>query len=83
MELKLTTKRALEFEERTGKDVITFLQEVAKTKKVSIRDIVELFVACGENYTYEMFDQWDGTFVEKSAAIIKAVGEYVGKAPKK
>nr|DAH56649.1 MAG TPA: tail tube protein [Caudoviricetes sp.] len=85
MELRLTTKRVLEFENRTGKDVLKLLQEIAKTNEVSIKDIVELFIACGENYTVEMFDMWDIPFVEKTQAIMDAVSKYLGtqSTPKK
>lgn len=77
MELKLTTKRALEYEERTGKDLFKFLQEVAKTEEVTIKDIVELFIAMGDNYTVEVFDAWDIPFKEKVVAVMTAAKEYV------
>jgi len=76
MELKLTTKRALEFEKRTGVDVIEKLETISKTGSVKIKDVVDLFLAMGENYTVEMFDQWDKPFVEKATDIVNAVLEY-------
>lgn len=80
MELKLTTKRILEFEERTGKDVLDLLQNIAKTNRVSVKDMVELFIACGEGYTLEMFEAWEASFMEKSEAILNAVAKYLGNA---
>jgi len=76
MELKLTTKRALEFEKRTGVDIIEKLETISKTGSVKIKDVVDLFLAMGENYTVEMFDQWDKPFVEKATDIVNAVLEY-------
>lgn len=73
MELKLTTKRALEYERKTGTDVITKLESIAKDGSVKIKDVVELFEAMGENYTVEMFDQWDKPFVEKASDIVNAI----------
>lgn len=73
MELKLTTKRALEFERRTGVDIIEKLEEISKSGSVKIKDVVDLFLAMGENYTVEMFDQWDKPFVEKATDIVNAV----------
>lgn len=76
MELKLTTKRALEYEKRTGVDVIEKLETISKSGSVKIKDVVDLFLAMGENYTVEMFDQWDKPFVEKATDIVNAVLEY-------
>ena len=76
MELKLTTKRALEFERKTGTDVIEKLEAISKTGTVKIKDVVDLFIAMGENYTVEMFDQWDIPFVEKATEIVNAVLVY-------
>lgn len=76
MELKLTTKRALEYERRTGVDIIEKLEEISKTGSVKIKDVVDLFLAMGDNYTVEMFDQWDKPFVEKATDVINAVLEY-------
>lgn len=76
MELKLTTKRALEYEKRTGVDIIEKLEEISKTGSVKIKDVVDLFLAMGDNYTVEMFDQWDKPFVEKATDVINAVLEY-------
>lgn len=73
MELKLTTKRALEFEKRTGVDVIEKLETISKSGSVKIKDVVDLFIAMGDNYTVEMFDQWDKPFVEKATDIVNAV----------
>ena len=76
MELKLTTKRALEYEESTGKDLLEFLSEVAKTERIKIKDVVEIFATMGENYTVEMFDAWDLSFSKKLVEIMNAVKEY-------
>lgn len=76
MELKLTTKRALEFERRTGVDIIEKLEEISKSGSVKIKDVVDLFLAMGDNYTVEMFDQWDKPFVEKATDIVNAVLVY-------
>ncbi len=73
MELKLTTKRALEYERRTGVDIIEKLEEISKSGTVKIKDIVDLFLAMGDNYTVEMFEQWNKPFVEKATDIINAV----------
>lgn len=73
MELKLTTKRALEYERRTGVDIIEKLEEISKTGSVKIKDVVDLFLAMGDNYTVEMFDQWDKPFVEKATDVVNAV----------
>lgn len=76
MELKLTTKRALEYEKRTGVDIIEKLKEISESGSVKIKDIVDLFLAMGDNYTVEMFEQWDKPFVEKATDIINAVLVY-------
>ncbi len=73
MELKLTTKRALAYEQKTGIDIITKLESIAKEGSIKIKDVVDLFEAMGENYTVEMFDQWDKPFVEKSNDIVNAI----------
>jgi hypothetical protein len=73
MELKLTTKRALAYEQKTGVDVITKLESIAKEGSIKIKDVVDLFEAMGENYTVEMFDQWDKPFVEKANDIVNAI----------
>lgn len=73
MELKLTTKRALAYEQKTGVDIITKLESIAKEGSIKIKDVVELFEAMGENYTVEMFDQWDKPFVEKANDIVNAI----------
>lgn len=76
MELKLTTKRALEYEKRTGTDIIEKLSDIAQTGIVKITDVMELFYAMGENYTVEVFDTWNLPFVEKAAKIMEAVTFY-------
>lgn len=76
MDLKLTTKRALEYEERTGKDILIFIQEIAKTEKITIKEVIDLFLAMGENYTIEDFDKWDISLTEKITEIMNAVKEY-------
>lgn len=73
MELRITTKRALEFEERTGKDIVQLLKQMKDTNSFTVRDIVDLFIACGEGYTVEMFDLWDLPLADKVTAIMKAV----------
>ena len=78
MELKMTTLRALKFEEKSGKDLIDFLKQVGDTGKISVKDIVLLFEACGDGYTVEMFDQWDANFTEKVTAIMEAVKVFIG-----
>ena len=84
MELKITTKRALEFEERTGKDLVELLQQINKTGKFKVRDILDIFVACGEGYDTDKFDSWDVPLYDKVKEIMKAVEKYFGteKAPK-
>lgn len=76
MELKLNTKRALEYERKTGQDIIEKLESISKEGTVKIKDVVELYLTMGENYTVEMFDQWDKPFVEKAQDIINAILEY-------
>lgn len=76
MELKLTTKRALEYETKTGVDIISKLEEISKSGSIKIKDIVALFEAMGENYTVEMFDAWEKPFVDKAADIVNAVLVY-------
>ncbi len=84
MELKLTTKRALEFEAKTGKDVLDTVMEMADSGKVRVKDVVNLFEAMGENYTVEVFEAWDLPFVEKAEKILEAVAKYTqGNAEKK
>lgn len=77
MDLKLTTVRALQYEERTGKDIIVFMQQVAETGTIKVRDIVELFMACGENYNETTFDAWDASFTYKATQVIEAVKVYI------
>ncbi len=82
MELKLTTKRALEYEKRTGQDVLDTVMEIAETGRVKVKDVVELFEAMGENYTVEVFEAWDVPFVEKATKVIEAVTAYTqGNVP--
>ena len=84
MELKLTTKRALEYQAKTGQDIIAFLQEVSKTNTFTIQEMVDLFSAMGDGYTVEVFDAWDAPFEEKAKELILAVQRYVqGNSPKK
>ena len=77
MELKLTTLRALEYERKTGKDLVAFMKEVSDTGTISIKDTVQLFAAMGENYTPALFDQWEGSYVEKIEAIVNAIRDYI------
>ncbi len=82
MELKLTTLRALAFEEKTGKDLLKFIQGVSESNEIGLKDIIELFIALGKDYTIEMFDAWDLPLLAKTEAILKAVEEYIqGKNP--
>ena len=78
MELKLTTLRALKFEEETGKDIVSTVKEIGETGEIKVKDIVALFKAMGENYTVEVFDAWDVPFVKKAEAVVKAAAEYIG-----
>lgn len=76
MELKLTTARALKYEEKTGLDIMLKLEEISKLGTIKVKDVLELFEAMGENYTVEVFDAWEIPFVEKATAIINAVVIY-------
>lgn len=76
MELKLTTKRALEYEKRTGVDIMEKLVEIGKTESVKIKDVVELFEAMGDGYTIEVFEAWELPFAEKAVAIVNAILVY-------
>lgn len=82
MELKVTTLRALAFEEATGKDMLEVLQEVEKTNQIKLKDIISLFIACGEGYDAEMFDEWDEPFMDKVSKVMNAVGQYFGAGKK-
>lgn len=77
MELKLTTKRALAYEAKTGHDIMQKCQEISKTGEVSLKDVVDLFEAMGDGYTVDDFDNWDASFVDKATAIFNAVTEFV------
>lgn len=77
MELKINTKRALEFEEKTGKDLLLTLQEVAKEKSVALKTVLALFEACGEGYDAQKFDEWEVPLVDKVKAIVAAVKVYI------
>lgn len=84
MELKITTARALEYEARTGVDIVEKMKEIGETGVIKVKDTVELFKACGENYTVEMFDAWDVSFAEKAKMIVEAVKIYLqGQGSKK
>lgn len=76
MELKLTTLRALDYEQRTGKDIVVFLKEVADTNMITVREAVDLFIAMGDGYTVEDFDKWDAPYNEKLVALMEAVKDY-------
>lgn len=76
MKLELTTKRAIEYEEKTGKDILEFLQEVSKTGKLTIKEVVDLFSAMGEKYTLELFDSWELPLTDKIIAIVEAIKDY-------
>ncbi len=52
------------------------METISKSGSVKIKDVVDLFIAMGENYTVEMFDQWDKPFVEKATDIVNAVLVY-------
>lgn len=75
--LKLTTKRALEYEEKTGKDIIEVLQEIAETEVITVKTIVGLFTALGEGYDADTFESWDDTFAGKATKTIEACKEYI------
>ena len=77
MELKITTARALAYEESTGSDIVEKMKEIGETGVIKVRDTVELFKACGDNYTVEMFDAWDAPFTEKAKKIVEAVKKYL------
>lgn len=70
--------RALQYEERTGNDLLKFLEEVGKTNVIGLKDLIDLFQALGEGYDVETFDAWDVPFPEKAEKIMLAVGEYLG-----
>lgn len=76
MKLELNTKRALKFEERTGVDLIQLLRQIHDTQTFKLRDIVDLFIACGDDYTVEMFDSWDAPLSDKVNQIIAAIDAY-------
>lgn len=76
MELKLTTKRAIEYEQRTGEDILQKLEAIAKEGKMSVKDAVEIFKSMGENYTVEMFDAWDASFADKLVAMFQEIGNF-------
>ena len=76
MELKLTAKRAMEFEERTGVDLLLYLKEVAATGEISMKMMVELFKSMGDGYTVDDFDNWQAPYTEKATAIMNAVKEF-------
>lgn len=76
MELKLTTPRALDYEKRTGKDIVVFLKQVADTNMITVREAVDLFIAMGDGYTVEDFDNWDAPYNEKLVALMEAVKDY-------
>jgi len=77
MELKLTTVRALKYEEKTGNDILEFMKKVADTGLIKIKDVLELFMACGEGYNETTFDAWDASFSEKAVAVMEAVKVYI------
>lgn len=83
MELKLTTVRALKYEEETGKDILVKLKDIADSGAITVRDAVQLFKAMGENYTPEVFDAWDAPFADKVLAMIKEVERYSAGSSKK
>lgn len=83
MKLKLTTKRALEFQKRTGKDLMRLLNEVDKTEVIELSDAVELFCCLGDGYTVDDFDAWDASFGDKLTAILQAVADYFGYVSEK
>lgn len=76
MDLKLTAKRAIEFEERTGIDLLIYLKQVAETGEISTKMLVELFKAMGDGYTVADFDKWEASYTVKAAAIMNAVKEF-------
>ena len=77
MELKLTTLRALKFEEETGKDIVETVREIGETDKITVKDVVSLFKAMGDGYTVEKFDEWGASFSEKAKAVITEAARYI------
>lgn len=76
MYLKLTAKRAMEFEARTGKDLLIALKEVAETGEITMKLMIELFISMGDGYTVDDFDKWDASYKDKATAIMNAVKEF-------
>ena len=83
MELKITTVRALDFEARTGRDMLKVLKEAEKSNEISLRDVIDLFISCGDGYTPDMFDEWVASFTDKVEAVFAAVAKYFGADVKK
>lgn len=77
MVLKLTTSRALQYEEKQGEDIIAVLQNIAATETVTIKVVVGLFEALGEDHTPEKFDEWEAPFTVKAEKIVEACKEYI------
>nr|DAW41955.1 MAG TPA: hypothetical protein [Caudoviricetes sp.] len=81
MELKLTTVRAMKFEERTGRDILDTLNSLSTAaqegRTPTLRQLLDIFSAMGDNYDAETFDAWDVPLVDKIYAIADAVQVYM------
>ena len=87
MELKLTTVGALAFEERTGRDILETLGDIASAAEAGrtpkLKQLVDIFCSMGKDYNVEMFDEWEAPLQEKIIAISEAAKVYiVGKNAK-
>lgn len=76
MELQLTTKRALKFEEKTGKDLLEYLQTISNAKVVKLKDIISIFECLGDGYDIDKFDAWDIPLSGKIELIMSAIKVY-------
>lgn len=83
-ELKLTTRGAISFEEKTGRDIVEVLKEINEKESFSVGTIVSLYECMGEGNSIETFDAWDEPFAQKAMKVIKACSNYLqGKSSKK
>ena len=84
VELKLTTRGALSFEEKTGKDVVEVLKEISDTETLKVSIVLALYECMGEGNDVDSFDAWDAPFTDKAAAVMQACSAYMkGKSSKK
>lgn len=87
MELKLTTVGALAYEERTGRDILETLGDIASAaqqgRTPKLTQLIDVFCAMGKDYDAQTFDDWEAPLQEKIVAITNAAKEYiVGKNAK-